>query len=99
MACRLDGAKPLSEPMLGYCQMNPKEQISVKLKKNSEFFIQENAFENVVCEMATILCRGRWVKKYYNAHVFVLWLIPPLRTYVSSMDNTTAADDPEAGHQ
>ena len=23
MACRLDGAKPLSEPMLEYCQLNP----------------------------------------------------------------------------
>ena len=30
MACRLFGAKPLSEPMLPYCQLNPKEHISVK---------------------------------------------------------------------
>ena len=32
-----------------------------KLIWNSNFFIQENAFENVICEMATILSRGRWV--------------------------------------
>ena len=29
MACRLDGAKPLSEPMLIYCQLDPKEHISI----------------------------------------------------------------------
>ena len=29
MACRLLGAKPLSEPMLPYCQLNPKKHISV----------------------------------------------------------------------
>ena len=32
------------------------------LNKNSKLFIHENAYENVICEMATILCRGRWVK-------------------------------------
>ena len=31
MACHLFGAKPLSEPMLPYCQLDPKEHISVKL--------------------------------------------------------------------
>ena len=30
MACRLFGAKPLPEPMLDYCQLDPWEQISVK---------------------------------------------------------------------
>ena len=30
MACRLVGAKPLSEPMVEYCQLGPKEQTSVK---------------------------------------------------------------------
>ena len=30
MACRLFGAKPLSKPMLFYCQLDPKEQTSVK---------------------------------------------------------------------
>ena len=29
MAYRLFGAKPLSEPMLDYCQMDPQEQTSV----------------------------------------------------------------------
>ena len=30
MACRLAGAKPLSEPMLEYCSLDPWEQTSVK---------------------------------------------------------------------
>ena len=30
MACRLFGAKPLSKPMLGYCQLDHQEQTSVK---------------------------------------------------------------------
>ena len=41
MACRLGGAKPLSEPMPN--------------------FIQENALENVVCEVASILSRPQCV--------------------------------------
>ena len=32
------------------------------LKQNSYIFIQENAFENVVCEMAAILSRPQCVK-------------------------------------
>ena len=32
MACRLLGAKSLSKPKLGYCQLDPKEQTSMKLK-------------------------------------------------------------------
>ena len=30
MACRRNGAKPLSNPMQGYCQMDPKEQFLLK---------------------------------------------------------------------
>ena len=30
MACRLVGTKPLSEPMLEYCQLDPWEPTSVK---------------------------------------------------------------------
>ena len=57
MACRLSGAKPLSEPMLPYYQLDPQEYISVNLIQNSQVFIQGNSLEYVVCEMATILSR------------------------------------------
>ena len=57
MACRLFGAKPLPEPMLTYCQLDRQEQTSVIFQnQSSNIVIQENAFENVVCKMATSIC-------------------------------------------
>ena len=38
MACRLFGAKPLSEPMLTYCQLDSCEQISVKFESELYHF-------------------------------------------------------------
>ena len=38
MACRLDGAKPLSEPMLPYYQLDPKEHISMKFYLRLKYF-------------------------------------------------------------
>ena len=75
MACRLFGAMPLFEQMLAYCQLNPKNihmyfddilfdkitDILFKMKKKSAQF---NAFENVVCKIASYslviigLCNG-----------------------------------------
>ena len=59
MACRLVGAKPLSEPMLVDWKLRNKFQWN--FKHNSYIFIQENAFENVVCEMAAIFSRPQCV--------------------------------------
>ena len=60
MACRLVGAKPLSKPMLTYCQSDPWEYTSGRYEsKHKTFYIHENEFENVVCEIAAILSRGR----------------------------------------
>ena len=47
MACRLFGAKPLSKPMLDYCQLYACEHIYQNITISTE----ENAFENVVHEM------------------------------------------------
>ena len=38
MACRLCGAKPLSEPMLYYCQLDPSKQTPVKLYSKFKHF-------------------------------------------------------------
>ena len=38
MACRLFGAKPLSKPMLGYCQLDPEEQTPVKFQSTYKTF-------------------------------------------------------------
>ena len=36
------------------------------LRRNSYIFIQENSFENVVCEMAAILSRPQWVNTIWD---------------------------------
>ena len=54
MACRQDGAKPLSEPMLEIVIWILENKLQWNFNRNSNIFIQENAFENVVCEMASI---------------------------------------------
>ena len=55
MVCHLFGAKPLSKPILSYCQLRPQKQTSVKFNQNIKLAIHENASENVVCELAVIL--------------------------------------------
>ena len=56
MACHLFSTKLLSDPMMPYCQLDPYEHISKEIfVENSKVFIQENALENVACEMAAIL--------------------------------------------
>ena len=52
MACRLVDAKPLSEPMLEYYQLDPWEQLRWNLNLNLNIFIDENVF--VVWKMAAI---------------------------------------------
>ena len=39
------------------------------LTQVAQFVIHGNAFENVVCEMAAILCRGRWLNRTW-CHYF-----------------------------
>ena len=73
MACRLIRTKPLPEPILTYCQLDPQEQTSVK-------FIHESAFKNAVCEMAAILTRGRWVNPCTTGSVFQIIIKSPQYT-------------------
>ena len=58
MACCLYSAKPLSKPMLGYCQLN---KLQWNFNQNIKIFIHENASENIFCKMI----RGRWVKSLW----------------------------------
>ena len=62
MACRLFGAKPLSEPMLTYCQLNTQEQIPRSFIRYSKIFNEDNAFENGVYKLATILSQPQRTK-------------------------------------
>ena len=68
MAGRLFGAKPLSKPMLGYCQLDPLEQTSVKFQSKYKIFTHGNASENIVCEMAAIYPKG-WVNMFNRTNV------------------------------
>ena len=57
MACHLFGAKPLSKPMLPYCQSDPKEYISVK------FYLQFTSFHWKCCLRNGILSLTQYAKK------------------------------------
>ena len=61
--CCLFAAKPLTEPMLTYCQLDALEQTSVKFESKHKYFSWKNAFENAVCKMASILFRAQHVKQ------------------------------------
>ena len=50
--------------MLTSCQLGPKERIAVLLNRNTKVLIHENAFENVVCEMADIFVMHGINKRY-----------------------------------
>ena len=57
MGCHLFSTKPLSEPMLDYCQLDHKEHVtSIKFYlKIKHLFIHKNTFENIACKMAPML--------------------------------------------
>ena len=61
MAWCLFSAKPLPEQMLPYCHLGSRENISVKHESELHHFHSGNAIENLVCDTAAILSRGRWV--------------------------------------
>ena len=61
MACHLLGAKPLPQPMMTFCQLNPEDPTPMKSESKYKIFIHENEFENVVCEMTAIVSRSHCV--------------------------------------
>ena len=66
VAWRLFGAKPLPEPIpTGLMSIGPLgTKLSEIPSQNTELFMYLNVFEGVVCEMAAILSRGRWVNSF-----------------------------------
>ena len=76
MACRLAGAKSLSEPMLEYCSLMLGNK-QWNLNWNSYIFIQEKGFENVVWKMSAILSRPQYAYYWgflWHTSVFILWV-------------------------
>ena len=72
MACRLFGTKPLPEPMLADCQLDAQEQTSVKFESKYKLFIDENAFQNVFCQIGDHFVQGRWVNAAIMGNVIVM---------------------------
>ena len=66
MACRLTGAKPLSEPVLEKCYLDPGNLFQWNFNQNTTIFIQENVFQNVVWKMVAILSQGHCVKPIFS---------------------------------
>ena len=65
MACRLVGAKPISEPMRDIIYWAPRNKHQCNFNQNSSISIQENQVENLVWEMASVLSRPSCVKVNY----------------------------------
>ena len=61
-ACHLVSTKPLLEAMLTYYKCTLRNKLQWNSNQNTTFSIHENAFGNIVCEMATILSKGRWLE-------------------------------------
>ena len=79
MACRLVGAKPLSKPMRGYCFWTIRNKLQWNFNRNSYILIQENAFENVVCDMVAIMSRPQSINMVPRCTYFCLlifYLLP-----------------------
>ena len=58
MACRLVGAKPLSEPFLEYSRLTHRNNFQRNLNQNSNIFIQENTLKMTSSQWRPF-CHGR----------------------------------------
>ena len=62
MACRLFGDKPLSKQCWVIVNWTLWHKLQWICYQNTNLFFHENASDTIVCEMAAILSRRRWVK-------------------------------------
>ena len=53
IACHLSSPKPLPEPMLTYCQLNPQKHISVKFYLKCKHFHSRRC----ICKLSSAKCR------------------------------------------
>ena len=85
MACRLSGAKPSSYSQCCYIvNWTLRNKLQLNINRDATVVIQENAFENVVCEMTAILFRSQCVKHAGHTR---LYLYNTLQSY--NMDDFT----------
>ena len=89
MACLLLSTQPLPETMLIYWWLDSREDIvnctlrnklQWNLNRNSNIFIHDNALQNVVCQMASVLSRPQCVKYQKLAPQAEWWWIAGVKT-------------------
>ena len=68
MASHPLGNKPLPEPMISWCQLNPPGNF----KQFTQLFSQEYAFENVVGKMTTILFRPQCDMYMHGSSLYLI---------------------------
>ena len=84
MACRLFGAKPLSESVLTYCQLGPLEQSSVKFESKLYHFHSRKC--NWKCRLSNwrpFCPGGRWFNQMWR-HPFPCSMSGQTRMYLTS---------------
>ena len=62
IACRLDGTMSLSQPALAYCQLDPKEHISMKFYSKFKYSYLRKCVWTRRLRNGSHFVRGRWVK-------------------------------------
>ena len=67
---------PSFESMLEYFIWTLRNKLQWNFIRNAYIFIQESAFENVVCKMAAPLSRPQFVKSYIIHRVISSWYAP-----------------------
>ena len=68
-----EDTKPSPEPILTYCQLDPQEKkLQSNSNQNSNIFIEQNAFENVVCSLSPN-CHGLNVLTVPALHMSMLF--------------------------
>ena len=78
MDCCMFGTTPLFEPIQTYCRLKLKKQRQWNLNSNMEVYIQGIIFENVICQIATILFGAYCVDAHEVQHITKLLQREPL---------------------
>ena len=101
MACRLFGAKPLSEPMLDSCLLNSRKQILINFRKKiHQYSLRKMHLKNTVCEILAILYRQRCVimRWFASGWGIVYAVICRWRLFLSAILHRTALRSRHNGH-
>ena len=102
MACRLFGAKPSSEPMLPYCQLDPKECISLKFNLKFKSFHEKEMHFKMSSAKWRPFCLGLNVLRGFMWFVYayfcligtgvITWLTKCLYSNPAVLDNDGLGD-------